>query len=127
MGEIRIGRVSAIDYANGMVSVVYTDRDASVTKSLPYLSFNGEYKMPAVGKYVLVAHLSNGSDAGIVLGPYWNKGNVPATSGQGVYRKELGSTPGEAYIEYSGGELTFKDSGGTLSLSEIRAGLGGGE
>ena len=29
--------------------------------------------MPDIGQYVLVAHLSNGNEAGIVLGGYWNK------------------------------------------------------
>ena len=62
---IRIGKVSSIDYARGMVQVVYHDKDDDVTRLLPLLSF--EYRMPPVGALVLVAHLTNGSEAGVVF------------------------------------------------------------
>ena len=48
MGDIRIGKVSSIDYENGMIRVLYTDRDGAVTKTLPVVTFNDEYKMPYV-------------------------------------------------------------------------------
>ncbi len=124
--EIRIGKVSTVDYANGMISVVYTDKDSAVTKPLPVLSFGGFFRMPAVGQSVLVAHLSNGGEAGIVLGSYWNKANTPPV-GQGASRLEMGSSPGEAYIECSGGQITMHDGSATLTLADIQAGLGGGE
>ena len=150
MGDIRIGKVSSIDYENGMIRVLYTDRDGAVTKTLPVVTFNDEYKMPQVGQYVLVVHLSNGSEAGYILGTYWNTANVPSKSGKGIYRKEMGFTPGEAYAEYDSEEkrlelhadsvllsglkvdivadtgdieastITFTDSGGSLTLAEIR-------
>lgn len=67
--NIRIGRVSSIDYGSGMISVTYPDLDDSVTDDLR--SFNGdEYKMPPVGAEVLVLHLSNGCAAGVVMGRY---------------------------------------------------------
>lgn len=100
MGEIRIGKVSSIDYENGTVQVLYTDRDGSITKALPVLTFNDEYKMPQIGSYVLVAHLSNGTEAGYILGSYWNEAHTPASCGKGVYRKEYGSRQGAAYIKY---------------------------
>lgn len=84
MGDIRIGKVSSIDYENGMIRVLYTDRDGAVTKTLPVVTFNDEYKMPQVGQYVLVVHLSNGSEAGYILGTYWNTANVPSKSGKGI-------------------------------------------
>ena len=84
--EIRIGRVSRIDYKNGLIAVTYGDRDESVTDMLPYLSFNGEYHMPKVEQYVLVVHVSTGEELGIVLGPYWHDGDPPAASGKDVYR-----------------------------------------
>ncbi len=118
-GGIRIGKVSKIDYATGMISVVYTDRDASVTALLPSVNFGGKYKMPAIGSMVLVAHLSTGAEGGVVIGNYWNKGNTPGVSGAGVCRDELGSSPGEAYIEYDGSDITFKSPAGTLTLGEI--------
>ena len=46
MADIRIGKVSKIDYKSGMVKVVYEDRDDAVTDLMPVLTFNAEYKMP---------------------------------------------------------------------------------
>ena len=54
----RVGRVSAINYEAGTISVVYEDQDGSVTKDVPMLSH--EYFMPEVGMQVAVCHLSNG-------------------------------------------------------------------
>ena len=79
---IRIGKVSKINYEEGTVEVTYPDRDSSVTDALPVCTFNGMYNMPEIGKEVLVLHLSNGSAAGIVMGPYWNAKNRPQVSGK---------------------------------------------
>ncbi|MCD8204486.1 MAG: hypothetical protein LUC16_01485 [Coprobacillus sp.] len=106
-----------------MISVVFNDKDATTTKDLPVLSFNGEYKMPALESYVLVVSLSNGNEAGYVLGNYWNNKNKPAVSGAGVYRKELGASAGEAYIQYSNGSITFHDGSGSATLSQIIAAI----
>ncbi|WP_418443651.1 hypothetical protein [Blautia sp.] len=54
--NIRIGRVSSIDYGSGMISVTYPDLDDSVTDDLPVFSMGDEYKMPPVGAEVLVLH-----------------------------------------------------------------------
>ena len=89
MSEIRIGQVSSINYKSGMIKVLYNDYNNSVTKDIPYLSFNDEYKMPAIGQYVLVVHLSNGNEAGIVLGTYWNEANKPIEVKQGVSRTSI--------------------------------------
>ncbi|MCI8717287.1 MAG: hypothetical protein HFH64_03875 [Lachnospiraceae bacterium] len=128
MGELRIGQVSSIDYANGMIKVLYSDRDGTVSKFLPYLSLNDEYKMPDIGQYVLVAHLSNGSEAGIVLGGYWNKNHKSAVSGKGVYRKELSNTKNMAYIQYDdesrslvikADNIQFLSEKGNITLEQI--------
>lgn len=128
MSEIRIGQVSSVDYKNGMMRILYSDRDNGVTKDMPYLSFNDEYKMPAVGQYVLVAHLSNGSEAGIVLGSYWNETNRSMDAKKGMYRKEFGTSPGQAFLSFdstsgkmvlSANQIFFKGSEGELSLAEI--------
>ena len=81
---IRIGRVSSIDYEAGMIEVTYPDRDNAVTDAFPVLSFNSEYKMPAIGENILVLHLSNGTAAGVVLGTFWNSSNRPEVSGKDV-------------------------------------------
>ena len=85
---IRTGRVSAVNYATGMMQV-------------PYLNFNDEYKMPAVGSLVAVAHLENGSSRGVVLGNVWNRKSVPPEQGKTLYRKDLSRTAGAAYVRYS--------------------------
>lgn len=103
---IRMGKVSAVDYADGMVSVVYHDKDDSVTRPIPMLS--DEYHMPEVGDMVLVVHLSNGTEAGVVLGRPWNSKNRPAEGGKGLYRKEFGRKPGEAIIRYKDGVLQIR-------------------
>lgn len=106
--SIRIGMVSKVNYASGMIEVTYPDMDDTVTDELPVCSFNDEYKMPDIGREVLVLHLSNGSAAGVVMGPYWNGGNRPTASGKGVYRKEMGPEPGKAYTQYRDETLTIK-------------------
>lgn len=118
---IRIGRVSSVDYENGMVSVTYPDLDDATTDEFPVFSFTDEYKMPGIGQDVLVLHLSNGQTAGIVMGKLWNRQNIPPNSGENVFRKELGRSYGEAYIEYNGDDLIFKDSNaGAVRLSQIQ-------
>lgn len=117
MEAIRIGKVSSIDYDNGMIQVLYTDHDGSVTKALPVLTFNDEYKMPKVGSYVLVVHLSNGSEAGYILGSYWNAAHSPASTGKGVYRKEYGNEPGRAYTKYEEESATLEIHGDNVLLS----------
>ena len=89
----RVGKVSSIDYAAGLVRVVYPDKDNSVTAPLPMLCT--EYNMPKVGDPVMVLHLSNGTEAGLVLGRYWSGNHKPPEGAEGLFRKDLGRTPGE--------------------------------
>ena len=105
---IRLGKISSIDYAKGMARVVYHEKDDDVTRLIPLLSH--EYKMPPVGSQVLV-HLSNGTEAGVVLGRPWSEKNPPPEGGAALYRKDLGQSPGEAMIRYDGSTLTIKCTG----------------
>ncbi len=101
-GENRIGEVSSVDVETGMVSVIYHDKDETVTQMLPYATFNDEYKLPQVGAKVVVLHLSNGQEMGIVMGTYWNKSNpsgIPV-----LYHKNLGEG---AYLNYDEKILTI--------------------
>lgn len=100
-GGNRIGTVSSVDPETGMVSVVFEDRDGEVTELLPYATFNEEYKLPQLGAKVVVIHLSNGGEMGIILGTYWNEYN--AAGNPGTFHKDLG---GGAYINYKDGVLT---------------------
>ncbi len=94
----RIGTVSKIDKENGMVSVVYPDRDNNVTDLVPCISFNDEYKMPKVGDKVFLAHLSNGTEAALAFGKFWNEANKPLDK-EDTYRKQF-DYDGKAYMKY---------------------------
>jgi phage baseplate assembly protein gpV len=91
------------------VRVVYPDKDNSVTAPLPMLCT--EYNMPKVGDPVMVLHLSNGTEAGLVLGRYWSGNHKPPEGAEGLFRKDLGRTPGEAVIRYDGSTLTIQCAG----------------
>ena len=108
--EIRFGKVSSIDYASGMVRVTYKDKDDSVTMPFAMLNYNDEYRMPKVGEQVAVAHLSNGSSRGVILGTQWNKKNLPHESGESIYRKDFSRKRNAAYIRYDdkSGEYLIK-------------------
>lgn len=98
--EIRIGKVSSVDYEKGMMRVTYKDKDESVTVDFPMLNYNDEYRMPKVGQQVAVAHLSNGSSRGVILGEIWNQRNMPHETGENIYRKDLSRKKNAAYIRY---------------------------
>lgn len=112
---IRIGKVSSVDYEKGMVSVYYEDRTAMVTSIMPVLS-NGRYKMPKIGESILVAHLSNGTNAAVVLGTVFNDANVPKSSGQNVYYEELSDN---TMISSDGTDITLKVTAGSINVSTL--------
>lgn len=121
----RIGRVSKVNYEAGTVRVAYPDRDGMVTDELPVLSIGGEYRMPAVGDEVFVAHLSNNPNFGVVAGRFFGESNVPTESGKGVFRKELGTAPGAAWIRCVNDEIEFHDQNGSVKLADLIGLLGG--
>jgi len=99
--EIRIGKVSSVNYESGMARITYRDKDGSVTGEFAMLNLNDEYRMPEPGQDVLVAHLSNGSSRGVLLGTVWNKKHIPTESGKELYRKDLSRNKDAAYVRYS--------------------------
>ena len=107
--NIRLGKISSIAYAKGMARVVYHEKDADVTRLIPLLSL--EYILPPGWAQVLVVHLSNGTEAGVVLGRPWSDKNAPPEGGAALYRKDLGQNPGDAMIRYDGSTLTIKCTG----------------
>ncbi len=108
--NVRIGKVSAVNYETGMIRVVYTDKGKATTTEMPFVNYNNEYNMPAVESQVVVAHLSNGSSRGVVLGTVWNRKNRPSESGEKLYRKDLSKTKGAAMYRYDddSGEYLLK-------------------
>lgn len=55
--------------------------------------------------------ISNGTEAGLVLGRYWSGNHKPPEGAEGLFRKDLGRTPGEAVIRYDGSTLTIQCAG----------------
>lgn len=106
--NIRVGSVSSINYEDGTIRVTYPDLDNAVTDDFPVLHFGGKYKMPEIGEDILVLHLSNGAEAGFVLGSYWTDDDPPAFSGPGVFLQEFAAVAGIAYALYKSSELRIK-------------------
>ena len=106
---IRLGKISSINYAAGKARVTYEDRDDSVTSELPFLSWM--YYMPKVNDLVVVACFSNGSVAGVIMGPLWNGGNKPHGGSKGTFRQEMSNTKNKAVITYSEETKTIKIRG----------------
>jgi len=131
--NIRIGRISSINYKKGTIKVVYPDKSNAVTTELPVLNFCGEYKMPGIGEKVLVLHLSNGTSAGVVLGTFWSGANLPLDAGKGIYKKEYAAEKGKAYSRYDeatndlifkAGNIKFQTSSGETTIEEMIKRLG---
>lgn len=108
MDTLRIGKISSINYTNGTARVLYTDRDNAVTAELPLLS--NEYYMPAIDDLVLVCHLPNGGQAGVIIGPFWNDNNRPPAGGAGTFRKDF-DRDGNCYIKHADGTLEIHCNG----------------
>lgn len=128
MGEIRVGKVSSVNYETGMVKVTYPDRNGEVTRELPCYNNHNEYDMLDVNESVLVLHLSNGSSRGVVIGGMWNKGNLPTEAKKGLYRKELSKVKDKSFLRYDDdtGEFIIKadkiilqDKNYKISLTEF--------
>lgn len=70
---IRVGYISAINYADGTAQVVYKDRDNAVSPYMPF--FSNEFDPPPVETLVYVVHLENGGTRGVILPPPYAEGN----------------------------------------------------
>ncbi len=114
---IRCGYVSAIDYDKGYVQMTYPDLDGAVSDWLPMMTVGTEYKMPKVGQQMVAMHLPNGMDSGFVLGGYWSEDDKPTSTGEGVFRKDMGEG---CYMEFSGGTLTIHASEIKLEADSIK-------
>ena len=100
---IRMGYVSSFDEGTGMASVYYPDRDpnAATSKMPVFLPFGAGQKLKK-DDAILVVHLSNGSEVGIVLGTFAQEGEAPGTS-----------------ISSEGGDITFSASAGSISVADL--------
>ena len=106
-----------MNYEAGTVRVVYHEKDDCVTSEIPLLS--SEYMMPEVDDAVLVLHLSNGAEVGVVLGRPWGDENKPPEGSQGLWRKDLDREAGKGMLRYKGGTLTIKMNKVVLEAKEL--------
>ena len=116
---IRTGRVSSVNYQEGTFEVTYFDRGKSVTQKINAVS-NGEYKMPNIGQVVSVIHNSNGAAAAVSVGTIWNATNRPAEGFKGLFRKEYGTKPGQAFSRYDANTGVF-----TLTVGKVTTTING--
>ena len=116
---IRTGRVSSVNYQEGTFEVTYFDRGKSVTQKINAVS-NGEYKMPNIGQVVSVIHNSNGAAAAVSMGTIWNATNRPAEGFKGLFRKEYGTKPGQAFSRYDANTGVF-----TLNIGKVTITING--
>lgn len=94
----RIGLVSSYDSAKGLASIYYPGRgDTSIM--LPVFAPFGAAQMLNKGDMVLVEHLEDGS--AVILGGF------------------TGSGASAAGITVSGGNMTIRDSSGTVTVSQL--------
>lgn len=98
--DVRIGYVSAYDAAKGEASIYYPDRgvDGTTTQNMKVFAPLGCKQTLMKDDEVLVLHLSNGGQAGIVIGKI---------------------VDGGAGIAAAGGELALAGAAGTITLSEL--------
>lgn len=96
---VRIGKVSYVK--DGMVSVIYEDRDDATTAPMPYFSPGSEYLKPEIGETVLTVHMSSGTSEGVVIGGLWNNDRKPPNDV--IWSKEIS----DFSAEFDGETLTI--------------------
>lgn len=111
--SLRIGKISSINYSNGTARITYEDKDDSTTSEMPFLVLGRQYWHPKVGEQVLVAHLSNGTCAAVILGTVWHDGHRPMEGFEGLYRRDYCNAPGKAVERYDekSEDYTFRVTG----------------
>ena len=111
--SLRIGKISSINYSNGTARITYEDKDDSTTSEMPFLVLGRQYWHPGVGEQVLVAHLSNGTCAAVILGTVWHDGHRPMEGFEGLYRRDYCNAPGKAVERYDekSEDYTFRITG----------------
>ena len=92
---IRVGYISAVNYAEGTAQVVYKDRDNSVSPFMPLWA--NEWDPPENDTMVYVLHLPNGGTRGMILIPPYTTGNRPTEGKKGIWRKDFGDG---SYLRY---------------------------
>lgn len=101
---IRKGYISAYNAEFGTASVYYPDRNHDVTADIPIFTPCGLAQKLEKDDQVLVLHLSNGTEAGMIIGESNCEGDTPKAS---------------IYVDSD--NLTMKDPAGIFTLGQIIA------
>ena len=110
----RLGRISTIDYARGMASVIYPDRNNEPSPEFPFFSM--AYEMPKVDDLVVVLLLANSTAKGFILGVPWSTSNVPVESGKGIFYKQFSDG---AYVRYDSNTKEMEVSAERVKLKHL--------
>lgn len=116
---VRVGFISTVSPEKGTAQVYYPDR-GSTTGQLQLFAFRSEFSPPEVGDQVVVAHLSNDTSSGVILGRFWGEGDPPPGAdyrkgfGVGAYEERKGDT-----FTVHCGEIRLDGDGGSITLSEL--------
>lgn len=113
--NLRIGKISSIDYLKGTARITYEDKNDSTTAMFSFLAW--QYWMPKEGDQALVGHLSNGSCSAVILGPVWHDGHRPPEGFKGLYRKDYNRKYGLAFERYDAqGKAYSEEVTGTMTI-----------
>lgn len=96
--EVRIGYISSYNAGTGKAKVFYPDRLGQVTQEMSIFAPFGISQIPMPDDQVLVLHLSNGQEAGLIIGK---------TVGTG------------AAMAAAGGDITIAGTAGSITLSDL--------
>lgn len=117
---VRIGTVTNVYPAEGMVRVLYQDREETSVK-LPLLA--SEYKLPEIGDAVVTLHME-GRSSGFVLGKYYNENNPPPDSGYSFVKKLDDNTflkCVDGMLKLISPEIIFQADTGTITMEGLVA------
>lgn len=105
MDIFRVGRISALNVAKSYARVVYEDRDQCVTSEMPIFNLGFIYWLPKIGDPVMVLHLDNGGEAGLILNRYYCDENQPPETGEEFFRMEF-ERGKKSFLRHKEGEVT---------------------
>ena len=105
---IRIGIVSAIDYARARVKCDFEELEIT-SDWLPVVQRGAggarDYWMPAIGESVVCIYYSDGTEEGVVIGSYYPAGTPPPDSGSGVFYTVY---PDGSSVTWDNGDLVIE-------------------
>lgn len=111
---VRLGRISTIDYARGLASVIYPDRNDEPSPEFPFFSM--AYEMPKTDDLVVVLLVPNSTMKGVILGIPWGSSNVPSWGGKGIFHKQFSDG---AYVRYNSSTKEMEVSAETVKIKHL--------